>query len=244
VAGYYHTLDRSRLAIGTGVHAVTEFGMQKMVGSNGVFAVLSASGWSMGLPNATAPSRSVGPLTSDADIHNAAVKSYFIGAGLPADQIGWVNAHATMSVSDAPASEGGSSPPAFQSFTTAISRQINGIPVSESFAWARLNQNGDVVIEGVYWPDVPQTAVNDALALQSVLADSTQSVTYKAKLPQTLAPGRVIIHHMPCVGGINENIATYDVWDGGRDRHFNIAGAEVLLAADTIPIAPNTPKYR
>src|SRR5579871_1906646 len=51
VAGYAHALSRSRFAIGTNQTAKTEFGLNKTIGSNGVFATLSATGWTMGIPN-------------------------------------------------------------------------------------------------------------------------------------------------------------------------------------------------
>ena len=151
--------------------------------------------------------------------------------------------HVTPSATDAKVSAA----PVFEHYSSVISRAIGGIPVAESFAWAIINANGAVVEESVYWPDVAASAVSDARTLVATLADSIAGPAYRALLPKDLPSGNVVIHHTPCIGGINEARATYDVPDHGsvvgmgRTRHFDLQGKEVVLLAESTPVLPNTP---
>ena len=249
VPGYTHALSRSRFAIGGNQSGKSEFGLQKTIGDYGVFATLPATGWTMGIPNGDAPTRSVAPLSASADVHNQAVKDYFLGAGLPASQIGSVTAHASVYGTKGPQDASGPTPLKFANYSSVLSRSIEGIPIAESFAWAIINANNDVVEEAVYWPDVSQAAVDAGKALQSVLSDPAKGPAFLQALPKSFPAGQVVVHHTPCVGGASEAVATYDVLDRGsigmaRQRHFSSSGQEVTLAAETVAIAPNTPKVR
>jgi hypothetical protein len=119
--------------------------------------------------------------------------------------------------------------------------------LADSFAWAIINANSDVVEESVYWPDVAQSTVSDAPKLQALVVDPSKSKAYMAGLPKAFGHGQVVIHHTPCVGGPPEAKATYDVLDRGdigmaMQRHFEIAGQEVVLAPESAPIPPNSSK--
>jgi hypothetical protein len=246
IQGYRHTLSQSRFAIGADQLERSEFGMQKTIGANGVFATLVSSGWAMGIPNANSPARAVGALSKSPDVHNQAVKDYFTAAGLPADQIGWISAHAVVHMTNSP--DTGGSSPIFDWYTSVIARAIKGIPIPESFAWATINANNDVVEESVYWPDIPQSAVSDAQQLTGMLADPAVAQSFKSRVPHAVAPGQVVIHHTPSVGGTSETKATFDIAEKGAigmavTHHFDVDGNEIVLAADSIPIHPNSPKH-
>ena len=152
VPGYAHALSRSRFAIGGNRREKSEFGLQKTIGDYGVFATLPATGWTMGIPNGDAPTRSVAALSASADVHNQAVKDYFLGAGLGASQIGSVTAHASVYGMKGPQGASGPTPLKFANYSSVLSRSIDGIPIAESFSWAIKKANNDVVEEAVYWP--------------------------------------------------------------------------------------------
>lgn len=133
----------------------------------------------------------------------------------------------------------GPTDPQFESFTSVVSRQIGGIPVPESFAWATINADEDVVEESVFWPDVPANAIADARALVAMLTDASKVAAFKANLPAGLAgaqsEGGVAIHHSPCTPGRKfAAVASYDVLErlkpaSGRERHFDIGGHELIF---------------
>jgi len=245
--GYTHVLAKSKFAMGSVVTNRSEFGIQKSIGETGVFGTVEQTGWVLATPNADSPSRSVAALSTSPDVHNTAVKNYFTAAGLPADQIGSVNAHATVHSTTGPDDPPGPTPMVFDWYSSVISRAINGVPIADSFAWAIINKNNDVVEEQVYWPAVAASVVAEAQLLKAKLADPMSGPTYLRALPKSFSPGQVVVHHTPCVGGTAEAKATYDVYDKGdvgmaRPRHFGISGAEIVLAAESVPVAPNTTK--
>jgi hypothetical protein len=247
VPGYTHTLPRSRFALGGNRSEKTEVGLQKTIGDNGVFATLVTSGWTMAIPNGNAPTRLVAPLSASADVHNQAVKDYFASCGIPLSQIGSVVAHGSVYGTMGPQDTSGPPPMHFANYSSVLSRSVDGVPIADSFAWAIINADNDVVEEAVYWPAIPKSVVDDAAAFQTMLTDPTRGAGFLNALPKSFPPGQVVVHHTPCVGGPAEAVATYDVLDRGtvgmaRQRHFASTGQEVILASESAPIPPNTPK--
>jgi hypothetical protein len=57
--------------------------MHKVVGSLGTFATQLVSGAATAIPNVPFPDPAFGVYPGDADAQNAAVRSYFVTAGLP-----------------------------------------------------------------------------------------------------------------------------------------------------------------
>ena len=134
-AGFVHTANNSRFRVGANPTSKLEYGISKLVGSEGVFGTVPETGWVLATPNARAPSTLAEPLTRSPDVHNKTVLDYFVGAGLPADQIGLVNAHATVKgsgVGSVDMSNG-----EFAGYTSVLSRTVAGIPVPDSFAWVK-----------------------------------------------------------------------------------------------------------
>jgi len=228
-AAYNHTLEHSRFAIGSGTTVKDEFGMHKIVGDQGVFAT-RISGMVTALTNADSAARKGTPIGDDAS-HNDAVRQYFVLAGLPEDQIESVQ---DFEVVSAPAAPGDPAPKrAVQFRYSMIKRQVQGISVPDSFAWARMNVDGTVVEEQVYWPMVPQSVVDAATAFSSHLADKATLASFEAQLVQYDSDKGVVIRHSPgewdrafVVG------AYYDVRQKGEFPailHANEAGVIVTL---------------
>ena len=86
VAGYVHSVGASRFKIGQNTVLETNSPqIKRWRGSLGAFSVDPANGAAMGQLDATSPK---GPYLLDEASHGAAVKEYFVGAGIPAGQIG------------------------------------------------------------------------------------------------------------------------------------------------------------
>ena len=231
---FVHTAEHSRFALGEGVTQRTEFKMTKLVGSDGVFAS-RANGWAMALPNAGAPAEQLPSLTTNGEIHNNAVRAYFIGSGLPADQIGSVQAMPMM----AGGGETAKFDPAVSTqgnlvaFYTLITRKVGGIEIADSYAWARMDVNGDVVSESAYWPEIPASVLADARSLaQTIAANGQAAQSLLSKLP-TGASGHVAIRHTAGVwDGAFAAFASYDLLIDNRIRHFDATGKEIFLPSE------------
>jgi hypothetical protein len=74
---------------------------------------------------------------------------------------------------------------------------VAGIHVEGSYAWAHFNIDDNVVSEGVFWPPIPQSVVDEAVAFAATLSDGASQAAYAAKLPPHLQQkkGRLIIRH-------------------------------------------------
>lgn len=238
---YLHTAANSRFRLGTSVVQRSELGFSKLVGDEGVFAIVVASGWAMGLPNSNAPSQSIGRNLS-ADDHNKAVLAYFEGAGLDPAQVEGVNAHANIhsgGLVGSPEADITVSPIA-AGYTSCISRQIDGIPVVDSFAWAGFDDDDDVVEEGVYWPEIPDATVAGARALRDSLSDQVALSAFRAKVGDAGGRGRVVIRHAAgALGSTFEAVASFDVPDHGVSRHFDPSGTEFKMISERdVPSIP------
>jgi hypothetical protein len=231
-AGFAHKVGLSRFSVGAGSMEKDEFGMHKFVGAQGVFATLP-TGKSLSLANADAIVRQhAAPLPGGATAHNQAVRDYFVGAGLPGNQIASVDIMPAMTQMFDVASQK-LSPPKLEYYVSMIQRQVAGLPVADSYAWARINQDGAVVEESVYWPEIPATAVADAQAFAAKLADSTSQQAYITALP-TSKPGQLIIHHTS--GEWTASFvaaAVYDVPDDnvdfGATVHYDSSGNKLVF---------------
>jgi hypothetical protein len=235
--GYVHTAAKSKFRLGAASAPLSELGFSKLVGDQGVFATVVDTGWAMGISNANA--RSVSRLSWTATTHNKAVQDYFVGAGLPVAQVGGVVAHADVHA----AGTAGKDPKNFAAdgYTSRISRVVAGFLVPDSFACATFNDEGDVIEESVYWPEIPAGVIQDAKSLLSLLSDPTQGAAYRSTLHIPSADqGQVVVRHSPGHPGTRfESIASYDILDRsgsmGITRHFNLAGVEVKMLDEASP---------
>jgi len=242
IRGYLHTAARTGFRLGTVLRESDEGGVHRVIGEEGVFAVDKATGDARSIPNADAPGLHV-PCRLDAEGHNKAVMEYFAGRGIPTEQM--TGAHVTtlhQGEGDATKARAATvEGTGFVAYYSIVNRAIEGIPVVESVAWARLNGDGDVVSEEVRWPEVPASVLKDAKAMQETLADPGTAKAFHAmiRLPQN---GQVVIHHGTWMGGVRfPAFASYDVMDApdgqtnsARTRHFLLDGAEVILQPEEI----------
>jgi len=232
--GYVHLFVNSKFRIGLGTTTKSEFGFDKVVGSEGVFSTDPITGWVTGIPNAMAPATLAAPLSQSEQEHNAAVTGYFVSAGLPPSQIGNVHANASMHASGSVADGTPFPPPnlTFDGYTTVISRVVGGVPVPDSFAFARFDVDGDVVEEGVYWPTIPASVIQAARTLASQVANSAQT-GFLANVPGT--NGHVAIRHSPSTQRTPlEAFASYDTLASGPmggELHFDGNGDQLWLAS-------------
>ena len=193
IPGYQHDIQHSKFNLGAIVTERDEFGMHKLVGTDGVFATRS-SGLVTALSNGDSPEQAGTPIGNNA-AHNDAVKAYFISAGLPENQISLVQ---DFEVVGAPVTPGEHGPIHGQVAYrySMVKRQIQGIQVPDSFAWARMNADYVVVEEQIYWPSIPQTVLDDALAFSAALQGPTGAL-FQAKLPIHQSQTGVVIRHSP-----------------------------------------------
>lgn len=238
IAGYAHTFDKSKFRVGRGPSDLSNSGFLKVVGPYGVFAVDPVNHHAAGVANADSPT---GTFTRSASDHEARVLSYFATAGVPSDQVGGV--HSTVS---AAGGGRGGDPDATRAmsiqYTSIVGRAIKGIPVAESHAWARFDDNDDVVAEDVYWPEIPTDALDEALTIADQLKDTATAAGFRAKLPAEVATaeGRVLIRHSSLAEhGSFVARGCYDVLmrvggekagvRSGYTRHFGPDGTEFRL---------------
>jgi hypothetical protein len=232
-AGFFHSIAHSKFHLGSAPTNVSSLGLDKVVGSEGSFAVDPRNGSVLAILNGDSPALTgFKPSTTDPTVHNAQTLEYFKGAGLPPDQIGDVQALASKrGGSDAT----GKVQEEFTGYATEVHRVVAGFRVPDSFAWAIFDANGEVVQEGVHWPAIPDAVIGDAVSLRAVVSNGNQLAGFKALLPSEAAldNGQVVVRH----GGVAEAnpapFASYDVFVKSRGsrggvRHFNIGGKELV----------------
>ena len=195
LTGAAYDLTKSRFAFGSPPVRDDANGFKRWVGDHGVVAI-EVSGGEIGSLNGGAPEASLPDWSSDATALEAHVSAYFASFGVPSCQ--------------APDAEvlGGSG-----GRTVSLPRSVDGIPVGESTAYARLDNQDQSTSEGFYWPTIPADVVTSARALHDKLADPTELAAYKAKLPaDAQGDGGVVLHH---TGSYSTSpfaaAATYDV---------------------------------
>lgn len=208
----------SRFAFGPNVVPISRSDVSLLRGEWGTM-VLRGNGYVTAGSHADSPSRSR-PVPQSGDVHNALVLDYFVGRGLPRSEIQQVSAHASMHVSGDTTVPPEDAPTIFDWYSSVITRQVDGVPVADSFAVARMNSDGDVVSESYFWPPIDAAVLSSAKQLQAA-----------PRAPQ-IASGTVRIHHAPALAeGTYPMIATIDVlYDKERrTRHYEASGAEVAL---------------
>lgn len=232
VAGFNQTYSTTKFQTGGGVSNAVSSGYAKWVGVNGVFGVDSANGSAMGVMNASV---AFVPYGGGRPAHEVLVRSYFVGAGIPVDQIGSVHTNVGAS-EDGP--EGAPEVAKEFSFSSVLTRAVSGISVAESHAWAQLDVAGNVFAESVYWPALDASVVSDGVALSAIIGNSASAATFLGSLPfptSVSSTGSVVIHHSSqFVRTGFQSVACYDVWNAsslgsGWVRHFDKSGVEVHL---------------
>jgi hypothetical protein len=95
IPGYAHAYEKSHFHIGGEAHPVSVGDSNLMVGSEGAF-IVHPNGAVFAVPNGGSSAEAAPPLSTDVGTHNAAVKAYFLAAGLPSDQLDIILIRSTM----------------------------------------------------------------------------------------------------------------------------------------------------
>lgn len=212
VVGYQHGFQRSRFIVGADPRAMSEFGFVKVVGSEGTFAVDTTNGAVIAIPNArSAEQQKAVWYTRGAEKHNQQVLDYFVAAGIPQDQIGAVQATTSLYASGG-AEESAAVQPNIAGWQSILQRVIDAVPVVDSIVWARMNEEGKVISEWVYWPPIPVKAIDEARQLRAKLSQESERAVSLSRIPRDLPPGKVVIRHSSATAdGPFEVFASYDV---------------------------------
>jgi hypothetical protein len=242
VPGHVHSLSQSAFRIGANVGVEVNLPtLQRWRGDNGAFALDPTNGWTMALLDANTPR---GPYILDANDQALRVNSYFVSAGVPAEQISDV---ATTFHAEGSAQMGNGAPsPALESLNSILRRSISGIPVPDSYAWAKMTTSGQVDMESVFWPPIDSSVVASALALAQSLNDATSQAAFMAKLPRVYKTAGVVIHHSDLsIHSAPTAFVSFDATIGSEAtaamHHFDPAGQEFRLPQE-LTAAPQPPR--
>lgn len=248
---FRHNPNVSKFRLGTGGKSLNDASYDKIVGSNGVFAMHRVTGAALAVPNADAPALKVPALSNIARVHNERVLKYFLGAGIPKEEIGGMHVTTTMA-GGAPKVQAGTAfkNTRFIAYTTHLERYIDGIPIVDSQAWASFNANDEVMSEGVYWPAIPADVIAKASLIRSIIQDPNQHANLRAEIKKRSArvrdePGRVVITHThSAYDGAPLSRAAYEVIPAGPGSlvlHFDELG-QPLPALHSVPSQQDSPK--
>jgi hypothetical protein len=190
---------------------VAEHGYLKQVGDQGTLAVNPNNGSTFGIPNAAAPGQRSRPYGASPQDHDAFVRRYFIGLGMPADQIARVHAMTMLEVSGS--SDATAKPrPMVTAYYSVLDRAVHGVSVPDSFAWARVDAEGHVIAEAVYWPALPGDVVSEAKGFSETLSDKERESALKARMPANAESVQAAIRHSSAWVDVPfDAFASYDV---------------------------------
>jgi hypothetical protein len=240
--GYSHTLATSRFKIGT--NPTLELNtpqMQRWRGSLGAFAIDPGNGSACGLLDAKSPK---GPYEVDETTHGNNVKSYFVAAGVPADQIGEIQATYQSAVMGGSMIDAGPTPFVLESISSILRRRISGVLVAESEAWAKITTSGDVDMECVFWPPLDRSVIDTAVAWAKTMTDGPTHSSFLSRISSDAAAVKrddgVVIHHTDMfVHSPAKAFVSYDVVlgtdPGSPTRHFDQNGQEFQLPHQQSP---------
>jgi hypothetical protein len=239
IVGYVHSQSSSHFDVGSGISSLSDGGFQKVIGSNGVFAVDMVTGWALSIPNGDAPITTRPPLTGTADDHNRAALAYFASVGIPQDQVSGVHAN-TLMAGGMPANSTTRVPDHLKAYYSVLERTVDGLSVVESKAWVRFNVDGSVVEESVFWPELPGSIHGDILAMKTAVVDGLPNRLKSPTAVLNYRSGRIQIHHSQAWDHRSfAAIVTYDVMPvnthRARTHHFDVNGNEIDVISDGPP---------
>jgi hypothetical protein len=261
--GYQHGLESSQFMIGKNKRNLREFGFIKVVGSKGTFAVDASNGAVIAIQDADSiEQQKTVAFTLEAYKHNQLVLDYFLNAGIPKEQISSV--HATTSLFAGGGKGERAAIPKISGWQSVIQRVIEGVPVIDSVLWARMNDQGKVISELIFWPPISSKAIDEVKLLRAKLSKKPLREDFLSRLPRGLPPGNIVIRHSSLTAeGPFEVFASYDVIErrellssvdptgksegrtapaGWVVRHFDLEGNERKLPQEKARINFNTPK--
>jgi hypothetical protein len=213
LTGTSYDVSKSRFAFGSTPVVQPEATLTRWVGSDGALAIFN-NGYAGAALNGGAPEFGLPDWSQDPDALGQHVREYFVAMGVASCQVG------------APQINGGST-----GRTGALVREIDGIPVAESLAFAQFDNQDQTTSEGFYWPTIPADVVTAARAFRDRLADPAALAAYRALLPaEAQGDGRVLIRHSDLSSTAPfASAAVYDVFvkyvpTGGTNLDFDADG--------------------
>jgi hypothetical protein len=210
-SGYQHGgVGVSKFAVGDDAKRTLALGYLKLSGDEGTLAIRQTNGSVFAVPNAHAQSLQLPPYGGSPQDHDRFVKAYFVALGLPAAQVKRVHAMTLVEASGR-TDEAGSATPRVSAYYSVLDRAVGNTPVPDSFAWARVNAQGVVVQEGVYWPAIPGKVLADAKRLNDMLADRARRQAFQSRLPVDAATASVAIRHASASEDQFEAFASVDI---------------------------------
>jgi len=140
-------------------------------------------------------------------------------------------------------------------YVSALRRQIDGVPIPDSVAWARLDAEGAVLAEGVHWPPIPKLAIDEARELRGMAADPARLRAVMTELPADRPTGTVAIRHTGAASRAPPiAVAVYvvripppatDAREAAKapmELNFDSHGRRVLLPSEREPALEETPR--
>jgi hypothetical protein len=264
VPGYQHGNDRSHFSSGARTRRVIEHGYSKLVGDEGTLAIDQINGSAYGVPKANSQSQKLAPYGKSAADHDAFVREYFSKNGIPADQIGAAQGRTLLEVTGR-SDEQERPTPKVTGYYTVLQRIVDGTPVTDSFAWARVNVDGQIVEEAVYWPAISADVVANLKQLRDTVSDPKRRHELAVRIPVDASNARLAIRHSAASSHDPfEAFASIDVlvkvmspgaqqplnYDSttapvvsevGYVRHFDIEGKEMFLPQERFRLVQKYP---
>ena len=237
IPGYRHSIAASKFwSISPKVDKASS-SFTRYAGDDRMMIVLP-NGFVSGSTHANAVARGVGAYSTDSNAHNAHVVSYFLAAGMPADQMS--APHVTTRVLSVGTEAAGETARRLLGYTTVIGRVVEGTRIEGSFAWAEFNKNNETIDEQVWWPELPASIRDDVNIMKSVVGDSSKSATLRSKLPREVdgEAGEIVVHHEPPMGASFPTKVTLDFGKPGRPTvlSFDINGEPVQFVPTVDPV--------
>jgi hypothetical protein len=264
--GYQHGFEGSRFVVGDAARRSVQYGYLKQRGDSGTIAIKVSNGSAFGVPNAGSEYAASSRYAGSPDDHNAQVKSYFLALGLPPGQVADVRAM-TLLQADGQLGEAAPAAPRILGYYSVVSRNVEGVPVPDSFAWARLNTEGKVVQEGIYWPPLPPAVIAEVRAFKTTLADPERRRTLMARVPTDAGTTALVIHHssaeedqLRAFASLDATMRTFLVTPGDNDKrqsigsskaggtavvhHYDINGNEQFLPQERLDLREQYPETK
>ncbi|HEY4014910.1 MAG TPA: hypothetical protein VGM06_16320 [Polyangiaceae bacterium] len=207
--GTPYDISKSRFAFGSTPVAVDAGSLVRFTGADGVVAIFR-DGSELASLDAGAPEQNLPDWSADPSALTAHVRAYFESMGLADCQVG---AAQVFGGAEGGGSAGGSTFIMATSNTVLLARGVDGVPVVESTASARMTVDDQSTSEGFYWPTIPASVATAAIAFRDRLADPAALTAYKALLPaDAQGQGQVVIHHTSAASPSPfASATTYDV---------------------------------
>jgi hypothetical protein len=262
-AGYQHGgAEGAKFAVGQNSRRGLQYGYLKQTGDEGTLAIRQSNGSVFGVPSARAAALKLPPYGNSPQDHDRYVRDYFVRLGLPADQVQSVR---TMTLLEASGrtDETTRTIPRVTAYYSVLNRSVGDVTVPDSFAWARVNSEGAIVQQGVYWPALPANVVGDASKLKALLADPAQRRAFESRTSMDSTAAAIAIRHASANEDQFNAFASIDITMGvsaSRQRatdaknvsessgggaavvrHFDIDGVERFLPQESLNLADKYP---